>query len=465
MPFAACRPTAGKGKKKKKLSKRAAAEETRKSLRLCVRFIGSGDHEEVEPLLKAAFALTARPAGVRFVWECSGSWRGSALDVLIGEGHTPTLVLAKTRFFSSRPRWVVRTGPRLVWAQRLLQNVEKALVGVLRAAGDRAAPAARIVKRADAPLYPQSRYTRRDLRKAWLAALGWMIAGAFRGDAGQLSDYLQVFLIIWRSAAPACLRSLGHRIGRRLARLYKRVVKPPTAKSDLATLFDVAAGLFLLNRFGMQHPKVKKALEKALAGQSRNTLLRQSQNSWDETAEGVLDALVDLYFLKHLGFALPVPYIKVVARALTFPFKSLVELGGVRFDSQSYLVTHTIYVLSDFDLYALDPAKLKRHVSYLKTHLDYYVDMDDVETVGEFGDCLKILGFDYQDAAVRKVVSHLLSWQNADGSFGAMKDVDAYVRYHSTWTAFNGILEYRFSGRGPHRAEIKALLEKINTKP
>jgi len=50
-----------------------------------------------------------------------------------------------------------------------------------------------------------------------------------------------------------------------------------------------------------------------------------------------------------------------------------------------------------------------------------------------------------RDPLVRVGFEYLLSAQNADGSWGDTKDPDPYGRYHPTWTAIDGLRDYRWT--------------------
>jgi hypothetical protein len=445
-------------------SRKEAAERGQRLL--CVEMVGpeqgdAADHRTVEEIMRLGLELTALPAGVEVRVDCPDSRPATVptLLFLYGEGEAPVVAISamsgRERVWAEPKWWVLggKTGERLAWAGSVIGVCEEALGELF---GQKVGGAAR--RAAEARVFEGSRYSRRQLRRAWMGGLGWMIKGALTGDAGKLSDYMQVFLIVWRSAAHAPLRRLGRRVGTDLAARYKRIVKLPTLKSAVEVIYDAAAGLVLLNDLGERHPKLRKALAEVIGALPKRKLLRQAGQAWHAEAEGVLDALVDLYFLERLDLPLPTDYVDVVLKAVSWPLRPLMELGGVQYDVQTYLVTHTIYVLSEFDILELDPKQLPRQTNYLISNVDYYLDLKDVETVGEIGDCLKILGFGYESEPIRRIVSALIGWQNEDGSWGKIEDADDYVRYHSTWTAFNGILEYEFSAKGPKRESFRRIL-------
>jgi hypothetical protein len=133
-------------------------------------------------------------------------------------------------------------------------------------------------------------------------------------------------------------------------------------------------------------------------------------------------------------------------RAYRWHFGERESLGSL--EDRTYLATHVVYVLSDFNQSRLPEALLRPVVRHLERAAPHYLAADDVETLGEVADALKIVGRTYRCPLVRRIVAHLLRRQNQDGSWGDPKTRDSYRRYHTTWTAFNGLLEYRFTRRG-----------------
>ena len=73
--------------------------------------------------------------------------------------------------------------------------------------------------------------------------------------------------------------------------------------------------------------------------------------------------------------------------------------------------------------------------------------MHDPETMGEFMDTLKSFGLKDSDPVIRSGMDFLLSTQNADGSWGDPKTDDIYLRYHPTWTAIDGLRDYKWKRR------------------
>ena len=111
-----------------------------------------------------------------------------------------------------------------------------------------------------------------------------------------------------------------------------------------------------------------------------------------------------------------------------------------------YFVTHVIYTLNAYGRYRLSPRWLPQEFDFLKTHLLTAISRDDPEMVGEFVDSLKAFGLENTHPLIRKGITYLVSKQHNDGSWGDLKFTDAYVRYHSTWTAVDGLRGYAWHG-------------------
>jgi len=74
------------------------------------------------------------------------------------------------------------------------------------------------------------------------------------------------------------------------------------------------------------------------------------------------------------------------------------------------------------------------------------ITINDPETMGEFLDTLKSFGLTEVDPLIQTGIAFILSRQHADGSWGDAGDRDVYHRYHSTWTAINGLMDYAWQG-------------------
>ena len=129
------------------------------------------------------------------------------------------------------------------------------------------------------------------------------------------------------------------------------------------------------------------------------------------------------------------------------------------FDDVAYTVTHIIYTLNDYHTYRLSPAWLPQEFGYLKNYIRKAESYQDWELLGEFVDALRAFGEDESAPEIRAAMDYLLSHQNPDGSWGEMDDDDIYTRYHSTWTAIDGLREYSFHGERLRDPQLLRVLQ------
>jgi hypothetical protein len=131
---------------------------------------------------------------------------------------------------------------------------------------------------------------------------------------------------------------------------------------------------------------------------------------------------------------------------------------GLDFYWSIYAVTHVVYTLNDYSAYQLSPSWLPDEYAFLKRNLTEAIKMEDPEALGEFLDCLKSFGLAENHPLIRKGLDYLLSCQNSDGSWGEPNADDIYVRFHSTWTAIDGLREYNWRGKRLSFQRLKPLL-------
>jgi len=160
------------------------------------------------------------------------------------------------------------------------------------------------------------------------------------------------------------------------------------------------------------------------------------------------DALIDTYTGDIYGVKLGAHYPDVLRWiSVMRPYPARNTLTLFAFYDVAYAITHVIYTLNNYGMYRLSPAWLPQEYRYLKENLREAVKEEDPETLGEFLDTLRAFGLTDSDPLIRTGVAYVLSKQNADGSWGAPADTDVYNRYHSTWTAIDGLRQYAWRGQ------------------
>lgn len=173
------------------------------------------------------------------------------------------------------------------------------------------------------------------------------------------------------------------------------------------------------------------------------------------------DALMRTYSAQRFGVDLGAEYSDVLKWLTTMrPYCESENGTHPEFYDTVYAITHIIYTLNDYSVYLLRPRWLPQEFAFLKENLKEAIEMEDAEMVGEFLDALRAFGLKDTHPLIQKGVEYLLAQQNLDGSWGDMEAGGVYQRYHPTWTAIDGLREYRWRGVGLSFPELQPLLKK-----
>jgi hypothetical protein len=122
--------------------------------------------------------------------------------------------------------------------------------------------------------------------------------------------------------------------------------------------------------------------------------------------------------------------------------------GNDVYRDQNYYATHLVLALDHYGYNPLPVSAASDHVfRYLSGH--YHVvrhRVDDLDLLCEYLYCLKKFAWD-DGGSVAEGERHVLSLQNADGSWGTADDFngDPYDQLHPTWTAITLLVQ----GEGP----------------
>jgi hypothetical protein len=73
-------------------------------------------------------------------------------------------------------------------------------------------------------------------------------------------------------------------------------------------------------------------------------------------------------------------------------------------------------------------------------------------------DSLRSFGLTSRHPLMREGTDYLLARQNPDGSWGDLETENIYQRYHPTWTAMDGLREYRWRGERLSFPKLRPLL-------
>jgi hypothetical protein len=158
------------------------------------------------------------------------------------------------------------------------------------------------------------------------------------------------------------------------------------------------------------------------------------------------DALITTYSGEVAGIRLGAPYQQVLRWAPAMrPYPSLGPSNSDQYFEGVYAATHLIYTYNHYSQYRVSPHCFSQELAHLKANLRKAAEQKDAETMGEYLDSLRAFGLTLDDALIRAGFEYLLSSQNPDGSWGDPQDPDPYGRYHPTWTAIDGLRDYRWT--------------------
>ncbi len=344
----------------------------------------------------------------------------------------------------------------------------------------------------DAPLWPGARHTREERERAVLAGLDFLYRFArnpdhFR-DWGH--DLLDAFCNIASTSRDAELRARAWKMGRERALEWRRRQASVPEGVSVDAIWDLVMGNSAAERLGVTDSRfygqlrqaatrfsvvdylgfdparepppadIPKPCSRCGAHNRRGSLICSrcgAKLEMYDPYEVLQDALIDTYTADLAGIELGAHY-DAVAQWLPvmLPFPARRPGDDREYYAAAYTATHIVYTSNRYSQFLLSPACFPDVFAYLKANFSQAIADRDAETVGEFLDSLRAFGLTVEDPLIRTGFDYLLSVQNPDGSWGDRNDRDPYGRYHPTWTAVDGLREYRWSRviacTMPHRA-------------
>ena len=333
------------------------------------------------------------------------------------------------------------------------------------------------------PLWPRAPYTQRDRNEAVERGLEFIgeAAGSKETFCSHGTDLLWCFYTISTTAKNERIRALAARIGRERAGQWKREqnqipIYDPDKLKDFVFGVDVSERLLGVHDQALANhlQKVTSCFSAAdflefdpLVEGPPNDLPEKCEQCNRRNSRGATecnscrapltfyspyelwqDALVATYTGETYGVKLGASYadvIRWISIMRPYPTPAQLRKDEDSFHYVTYAITHLIYTLNNYGRYRLSPDWLPQEFNYLSFNLMQAIEFKNGEILGEFLDTLRAFGRDEHDTSIRAAVEYLLSSQNDDGSWGNMKD-DIYDRYHTTWTAVDGLREYAYKG-------------------
>jgi hypothetical protein len=262
------------------------------------------------------------------------------------------------------------------------------------------------------------------------------------------TDLLWCLYSFSATPADAEIRRMATPMAREAAKTWLKMHAAVPADAGPDELVDLATGAYAAAHLGFPAEKlVEQVRQRAAAISVRDYFgfdpRKEAPPAGPNRFDLWCDALITAQAGEIIGVTLGAPFADVIRWLPAMrPYPELKEKH--QFYPVVYSITHAIYTINNYSAYAVDRECLRPEFDYLRENLDEAVRRNDPETMGEFLDSLRAFGMTDRDSEIQRGVAFLLSTQNADGSWGDPKDKDVYDRYHSTWTAVDGLLEYRF---------------------
>jgi hypothetical protein len=290
------------------------------------------------------------------------------------------------------------------------------------------------------------------------------------------SDLLWCFYLISSTSKNPALRAQARRMGNERARQWRKDYPSLPSDRNADVLVDYLYGSSAAHKLGYTDARLDAEIMNAIGefpaadylcfdptkepppadvsercvcgvvnerGRKRCSKCRKGLTTLNRYEVGFY-ALTRTYSADRYGLSLGARYADVI-RWLP-QMRPYCDSDDPEFYDTVYFVTHVIYTLNAYGRYRLSPRWLPQEFDFLKTHLRTAISSDDPEMTGEFVDSLKAFGLKHTHPLIRRGITYLLSKQNDDGSWGDLKFRDGYARYHSTWTAVDGLRDYAWHG-------------------
>ena len=301
---------------------------------------------------------------------------------------------------------------------------------------------------ANQPLWPGSRFTRADRARALDRGLAFIYRSA--ADAANFerfgSDYLWCFYEISSTSADPHLSAEAGAMGRERAIQWRKRHRHVASSASADEVAEVLFGAYAVEKLGFADDALKQEIRRAASRFTSENMLRFDVSKGpDPAAPGLFDvlcdALITTYTADQYGVTLGAPYHDA---AKWLPLARPYRDGKDGLIPLVNLVTHVVYTTNDYGARTVARQILRDEFAFLESHVSDREVTEDGELLGEFMDTLRAFGMTLRDQAIQRGFEELLSKQNEDGSWGDPSSSDIYDRYHPTWTAIDGLREYRW---------------------
>jgi hypothetical protein len=331
------------------------------------------------------------------------------------------------------------------------------------------------------PLWEGARYTREDKARAIRRGLDFIYKTAQEPTnyAEYGSDYLWCFYSIAATTSDPDLKRRAGKMARERAREWRRIHPGVPDDADAEDIADLVFGALAADEVGSRSDRMKRDLARAARRFGPRDFLKFDPATepipsdvpeachWCRTNHtagsvrcrkctselgprmDVYDVLTDAVIAAYSGERYGVLLGGRLADVLQWvprmrPYPKFEAATREQYEAVAYAITHIVYALNDYTFSRLRPEWLPQEYEFLLAHLEQNIATNDAETMGEFLDTLMSFGLTTAHPLLRTGIEYLLSVQNPDGSWGDVADQDIYKRYHPTWTAVNGLMDYAF---------------------
>jgi hypothetical protein len=168
-------------------------------------------------------------------------------------------------------------------------------------------------------------------------------------------------------------------------------------------------------------------------------------------------ALTSAYFSERHQIPLGVTFLDVL-RELP-DLRPLPSPGMDDYYQGIYAVTHLVYTLTDYGRWLLSPRLFPTEYRFLRDGMDWALEQQEADTVGEIVDTLATFGASNSDPVVGRGRTFLLQTQQSDGGWGK-EGGDPYAYFHTVWTGIDGLRE---NCRRRYRSLSPAILSAIES--
>jgi hypothetical protein len=173
-------------------------------------------------------------------------------------------------------------------------------------------------------------------------------------------------------------------------------------------------------------------------------------------------ALTSVYFCERHGLPLPVTFARTLSRLREL--RPYPRPGAPDFYDAIYAVTHVVYTLNDYGALTLPPTLLPYELAFLRSSVQWALQQEEPDTVGELIDSMVGIGVPDTDPQIVNARRFLLDTQRPDGTWGA-EGGDAYGYFHTLWTAIDGLRDHTQRSGGAIARRLQAVLDELGVAP